>query len=94
MRASAMFCSLSARPAAAAGCAGRNWTRRSAALDRRRAGRVWRDKLWHVCCGTGAGFSYQHYISRPHLLLWRLAALRAGVEYVLTFGEDASLPKE
>ena len=51
-------------------------------------GRVWRDRLCTVCCGTGAGFSYHHYMSRPHLFYGASSALRAGVSYVLAYGED------
>lgn len=54
-------------------------------------GRVWRDKLCTVCCGTGAGATYQHYASRPVLFYGAAAALRAGASYVLTYGTDVEL---
>ena len=52
-------------------------------------GRILRNKLCTVCCGTGAGFSYDHYMSRPHLFYSASSALRAGVSYVLAYGADA-----
>jgi rhamnogalacturonyl hydrolase YesR len=51
-------------------------------------GRVWRDKLCCVCCGTGAGATWQHYLSRPMLFYGASAALRAGCSYEIAFGKD------
>lgn len=50
-------------------------------------GRVWKDKLCCVCCGTGAGATWQHYASRPMLFYGVPAALRAGCSYTLAFGD-------
>ena len=50
-------------------------------------GRVWRDRLACVCCGTGAGANIQHYLARPMLFYGASAALRAGVNYTLAFAE-------
>lgn len=86
VRASAMFCYLAAEARRA------GWIR-DAQFDamlhrawRGVRGRIWRDKLCTVCCGTGAGATYQHYMARPHLFYGAAAALRAGVSYELAFG--------
>ena len=52
-------------------------------------GRIWRDRLCTNCCGTGAGATLQHYLARPMLFTGASTILRAGVNYVLAFGEDA-----
>jgi hypothetical protein len=49
-------------------------------------GRVWKDQLSCVCCGTGAGATWQHYLSRPMLFHGASAALRAGCSCETAFG--------
>lgn len=89
VRASAMFCYLLAEGRRA------GWLTPSSDTDamlhrawRGLRGRVWRDKACTVCCGTGAGFTVQHYLSRPHLFYGASAVLRAGVSHWLAYGFD------
>jgi len=51
-------------------------------------GRIWRDRLCTNCCGTGAGATLQHYLARPMLFTGASTVMRAGANYVMTFGED------
>lgn len=51
-------------------------------------GRIWRSNLCTNCCGTGAGATLQHYLSRPMLYYGASTVLRAGANYCLAYGED------
>jgi|GEM_PF-3415249 len=52
-------------------------------------GRIWRDKLCSVCCGTGAGATMNHYLQRPMLFYGASSVLRAGAHYILAYGDES-----
>lgn len=48
-------------------------------------GRLWKQYSCTVCCGTGANYTYQSYLARPHIFYGAMMVINAGASYVLAF---------